>query len=93
VRVAGHPPDGFGGDLVAVVQGAGPELLLEEVEVDAEDDLGPAAAVFGQGVGVQRELAHLDQGIGAALPRRPVIAGGRVRRVRSPPGRRRRRRR
>ena len=48
---------------------------LQQVEVDAEDDLGPVAAVLGQIPGLQGQLAHLDQGIGPPLPGRPVVAG------------------
>jgi len=69
--VAGPLPHGLRAELGAVVQrpGAllGADCVAELVVVDGDHDLGPVAAVLGEFAALVDELAHVDEGVGAAL--------------------------
>ena len=69
--VAGPLPHGLRAELGAVVQYAGAVLgadpVAELAVVDGHHDLGPVAAVLGEFAALVDELAHADEGVGAAL--------------------------
>src|SRR5690348_3630948 len=71
--VTGQLPHRLRGDLRAVVQQARATLRADTfgqlVVVDGHHDLRPIPTVLGQRTTRVHELAHLDQGVGHALPR------------------------